>query len=391
MRKIISLLLVLALALSLCACGGGGEGDAPTTPATLDEKIEQQLKNMTVEEKIAQMLIVYYTGDTADDTLLNVVKEVKPGGFILSGSNITTYGGTVDFVQALQNNSAIPMIISIDHEGGQVQRLANLTDIKPTNIPDMLSVGKTNDTEYAYGIGKVMAEELHTVGVNLDFAPVLDILPKNGKSFIGSRSFGSDPQAVSAMSAALAKGLEENGVSACYKHFPGHGNTATDSHTDLPVLNKTKDELFANELIPFQSAINNGAQFIMIGHIALPKVTGDNTPATLSRAIVTDLLRTEMGYDGLVVTDALNMGALTNQYSYEEIYVKAIEAGVDLLLMPNGSRKAVEIIKANVSEERIDQSVRRILKYKYTHLEQYTALDSTYLGTPAHQSATQTK
>ncbi len=380
MRKTICMLLIFVLVLSFCSCG-----KKDFSKMSIEEKVEYRISEMTIEEKIAQMMIVYYTGDSVDDTLLNVIRNVKPGGFILTADNITTYEKTKSFVQSLQENSEIPMIISIDQEGGLVQRLSCLTDVTPTNIPNMLSVGNFNDTQFAYNIGKVMAEELRTIGVNLTFAPVVDVLPQNGESFIGTRSFGSNVEIVSSMSTAIAKGLEENGIIATYKHFPGHGDTTTDSHTSLPVVCKTKDELFSNELIPFQNAIKNNARIIMIGHIALPEIIGDNTPASLSKEIVTDLLKTEMGFNGLVVTDALNMGALTNEYSYEEIYIKSIEAGVDLLLMPNGSKKAIEIIKQNISEERIDQSVRKILNFKYTYLEQELILDKSYLGSDEHK------
>ena len=380
MRKTICMLLIFVLVLSFCSCG-----KKDFSKMSIEEKVEYRISEMTIEEKIAQMMIVYYTGDSVDDTLLSVIRSVKPGGFILTADNITTYEKTKSFVQSLQENSEIPMIISIDQEGGLVQRLSCLTDVTPTNIPNMLSVGNFNDTQFAYNIGKVMAEELRTIGVNLTFAPVVDVLPQNGESFIGTRSFGSNVEIVSSMSTAIAKGLEENGIIATYKHFPGHGDTTTDSHTSLPVVCKTKDELFSNELIPFENAIKNNAKIIMIGHIALPEIIGDSTPASLSKEIVTDLLKTEMGFNGLVVTDALNMGALTNEYSYEEIYVKSIEAGVDLLLMPNGSKKAIEIIKQNVSEERIDQSVRKILNFKYTYLEQELILDKSYLGSDEHK------
>ena len=380
MRKTICMLLIFVLVLSFCSCG-----KKDFSKMSIEEKVEYRISEMTIEEKIAQMMIVYYTGDSVDDTLLSVIRSVKPGGFILTADNITTYEKTKSFVQSLQENSEIPMIISIDQEGGLVQRLSCLTDVTPTNIPNMLSVGNFNDTQFAYNIGKVMAEELRTIGVNLTFAPVVDVLPQNGESFIGTRSFGSNVEIVSSMSTAIAKGLEENGIIATYKHFPGHGDTTTDSHTSLPVVCKTKDELLSNELIPFQNAIKNNAKIIMIGHIALPEIIGDSTPASLSKEIVTDLLKTKMGFNGLVVTDALNMGALTNEYSYEEIYVKSIEAGVDLLLMPNGSKKAIEIIKQNISEERIDQSVRKILNFKYTYLEQELILDKSYLGSDEHK------
>lgn len=416
MRRTICILLVFAVVLSFCSCSeifskkspketenninttvnnestqnSGQEKLTETTVsvtenAIINEKVEQTLNEMTLEEKIAQMLVVFYVSDTADDTLLSVIRDIKPGGFILTADNITTYEKTRSFVQALQENSEIPMIISMDQEGGTVQRLLCLEDIKPTKIPDMLSVGNTKNTLLAYDIGKVMAEELRTIGVNVAYAPVVDVLPKKGKSFIGSRAFGNNPQQVAIMATATAKGFEENGVVATYKHFPGHGDTATDSHTELPILQKTKEQLYANELIPYQSAIKNGANIIMIGHIALPKVTGDNTPASLSEIIITDLLKTEMGFDGLVITDALNMGALTNQYTKEEIYIKSVEAGADILLMPDNTVAAIETIKNNISEERINESVRKILKFKFTNLENELILDKSYLGSEEHK------
>ena len=344
------------------------------------------LSQMTIEEKIAQMMIIQYPSETMDDTLMHDIRDVKPGGFLLTSENLGTYEQTKELVEALQSNSEIPMFISVDQEGGVVQRFSELSDGTPTKIPSMLSVGRTGQTQLAYDIGKVIAEELRTVGINLDFAPVMDILPQNGESFIGTRSFGSDAATVSAMAMAFAKGLEEHGVLSVYKHFPGHGDTTTDSHRNLPVMDKTKEELLENELIPFQKAIESGADMIMVGHIALPKVVGDDTPASLSGTIITDLLKTELGYEGLVITDALSMRALTNQYSHEEICIKAVEAGVDLLLLPNDCERAVELIKETFSEERIDQSVAKILRLKYTQLEKYSLLDSTYLGSDEHRA-----
>lgn len=401
MRKFGFVMLAIFLSLTICSCTketpmSNEEQvidaveeiiiETENTEPTMEERIAEQLGKMTIEEKIAQMMIIQYARDTVDDTLLQRIQRIKPGGFLLVSQNITTFDKTKAFIQTLQENSEIPMLISIDQEGGVVRRFSDLTDIPPTKIPDMLSVGKTSDPQLAYDIGKVIAEELRTVGINLDFAPVMDVLPPSGESFIGTRSFGSDAEAVSDMAVALAKGLEENGVISTYKHFPGHGDTTTDSHRNLPVMNKTKEELLENELIPFQNAIENGADIIMIGHIALPQVVGDDTPASLSREIITDLLKTQMGYEGLVITDSLRMQALTNEYSYEEIYIKAIEAGVDLLLLPDDCEKAVEIIKENFSEERIDQSVAKILRLKYTYLENYSQLDTSYLGSSEHRA-----
>lgn len=353
---------------------------------TIAEKVEYRMKNMTLEEKIAQMLIVYYTGDSVDKTLKDVLTNVKPGGFILMKENITTYENTRNFVKDLQDNSEIPMIISIDQEGGLVQRMKNLSDVNVTNIPDMFDLGLTENTELAYEVGKVMAEEMRTLGINVVYAPVLDIYSNENNTVIGKRSFGVNEKIVSSMGISLAKGLEDNGVIATYKHFPGHGDTAVDSHVQLPIIQKNYDQLSDLEFIPFQNAINNNAKIIMIGHIALPEITGDNTPASLSKIVITDILKQDLKYDGLVITDALNMGALTNTYSDEEIYTKAIEAGVDLLLMPNGSKQAVEYIKKNISEDRINESVRKILTFKYTYLSEDNSLDKSYLGNVEHQN-----
>lgn len=352
---------------------------------TTIEKVEYRMKNMTLEEKIAQMLVVYYTGNTVDDNLKNTLTTVRPGGFILMKDNITTYDNTKKFVDDLKKYSEIPMIISIDQEGGMVQRLKNLSDVSVTQIPSMYDLGKTKDTSLAYRTGKVMAEEMRTLGINVVYAPVLDIYSNENNTVIGNRSFGHDAKTVAEMAISLAKGLEDNGVIATFKHFPGHGDTETDSHVNLPIISKTYEELVSLELKPFEQAIESGAKIIMIGHIALPNVTNDNTPASLSKTIITDILKEKLGYEGLVITDALNMGALTKNYSIEEIYTKAIQAGVDLLLMPNGSKQAVEFIKNNISEDRINESVEKILTFKYTYLEEDNSLDKSYLGSNEHK------
>lgn len=349
-------------------------------------KVNKLMDKMSIEEKIAQMLVVYYAKDTVDDNLKKSIKSTPFGGFILTRDNITTYDKTLKFVKDLQNNSSIPMIISIDEEGGNVQRLEYINDKKVTHIPYMYELGKTNDISLAYDTAKVMAEELRTIGVNVTYAPVLDVYSNPNNPVIGKRSFSENPNIVSNMALSFSKGLEENKVISTFKHFPGHGDTDTDSHISLPIINKTYEELKETELIPFQKAIDSGAKIIMIGHIALPKIVGDNTPSSLSKKIVTNILKKDMHYDGLVITDALNMGALTNNYTDEEIYIKTIEAGVDLLLMPNGSKKAIEIIKKKVSEDRINESVRKILLFKYNYLNETNYLDESYLGSSEHQN-----
>lgn len=352
--------------------------------------VNSKIKKMSLREKISQMLILYYYSDTVDDTLKDVIKISKPGGFILFDQNITSYQKTLDFVKTLQENSEIPLFISIDQEGGSVQRFNSLSDYSVTKIPSMYNLGITNDEKLSYNVGKVIAEELRTIGVNMTYAPVVDIYSNPDNKVIGKRSFGSNKEIVSKMALALSKGLNDHGVISVYKHFPGHGDTSKDSHYDLPVINKTKEELLNNELVPFVDAIKNGADVIMIGHLSVPKITGDNTPASLSKKVITELLKGELEYNGLVITDALNMGALTKNYTSSEIYEKAINAGVDMLLMPGGSKKTIDLIEESVkngkiNEENINKSVKKILEFKFMKISNYKYLDESYLNNDEHK------
>lgn len=383
--KIITCLFLTIVLLVGCGTTTKTDKKKETKKISIDEQVKNKMSKMTIDQKIAQMLILYSNSDTVDDDFKNTLKTYNPGGFILMKENITTFDKTKKFVDDMQENSDIPMIISIDEEGGNVQRLLQLKDVNPTNIPYMYYLGQTNDTSLAYQVGKLTAEELRTIGVNVDYAPVLDIYSNENNKVIGKRSFGTTPDQVSNMALSYAKGLEENGVIATYKHFPGHGDTSVDSHYNLPVITKSYDELKNFELIPFKKAIESDAKIIMIGHLNFTNITSDGIPSSLSEKIITDILYKDMGYKGLVITDALNMGALTNNYTDEEIYTKTINAGVDLLLMPNGSKKAIEYIKKNISEERINKSVEKILKFKYTYLKDYKTLDKSYLNSKEHQ------
>lgn len=380
-NKVLLIVFILLLTVVLFFCFNN---KARFNRLSSEEKAEYVLNKMTLDEKIAQMLVIYYTEDNYDDTLQKTIKEVKPGGFILMNDNITTYDKTLELVVNMQKDSDIPMIISIDQEGGNVQRLQNISDKEVAYIPSMYYVGKMNDSKLAYELGKIMAKQLRTIGVNLNFAPVVDINNNPNNEVIGKRSFGNKPSVVINMALGVKKGLEENKVNTCIKHFPGHGDTVVDSHYFLPIINKSYDELESLELIPYKNAIENNAKMIMVGHIALPKITGDETPASLSKVIITDILKTKLGYNGLVITDALNMGALTNNYTTKEIYIKAINAGVDLLLMPNGSRTAIKEIKEGLNEgkitiKQIDDAVKKILIYKYENITD-NYLDSSFLN-----------
>ena len=348
-----------------------------------ESNISKIIDNMTLEEKISQMLIVYYPSSKIDSYLENKLSSSPFGGFILANKNITDYESTRKFVSDLKSKSKYPLIISIDEEGGEVQRLKNLTDVEVSDIPSMRDIGNTNDERLSHDIGTLMAEELRTIGVNVVYGPVLDI--SDDSSFIGKRSFSNNSEVVSKMSLSFSKGLEQNKVIPVYKHFPGYGSTTIDSHLNLPVINKSLDELMNNDLIPFKNAINNDAKLIMVSHMVLPQITHDNTPASLSKEIITNILKNKLNYKGLVISDALDMKALTNNYSYESIIVNSINAGVDLLLMPTDYEETINIIKTNISEERINESVKKILKFKYKYLNKEENLDKIYLNSDKHK------
>ena len=384
MKKLL-LILVVMLLISGCEVK---EQNHPNDEVERD-KIMEQLNSLTLDEKIGQMLMVSYRSTEADDNLISVLNDVKPGGFIMFSENFESYTQVQKFLNDINATSDIPMFISVDQEGGRVQRLKNLTDREVTIVPAMSELGATNDEALSYEVGRVMGEELGVFGINMDFAPVLDIYSNPNNTVIGNRSFGTNAQTVSKMALSFAKGLKSTGVIPVYKHFPGHGDTATDSHYALPVITKTKEELMRLELKPFIDAINDKAEVIMIGHLAIPNIIGDDTPASLSKVLITDFLKEELGYDGLVITDALNMGALTNNYSQKEIYTMAINAGVDILLMPSPARDALKIIKeavlnGDISEEQIDKSVEKILRLKDS-ISNNTKYGESYLGSSEHK------
>ena len=347
----------------------------------IELKIDEIMKTMSIEEKIAQMLVLYYNSDIVDQELTEILKTYSPGGFILTKNNLTSLDSAINFVKDIKENSKIPPIIAIDEEGGTVHRLDYIDGTSP--FPDMRDLGKTEDKTIAYNLGKAVAEELRVIGVNVNFAPVMDI--DNGKtdSFMRYRSISTNKEIVSSLGTSFAKGLEDNKIIATYKHFPGHGDTSVDSHTNMPIINKTKEEIMNNELIPFKEAIKNDAKLIMTAHINIPSIS--KYPATLSKELITDILKKELGYKGLVITDALNMGAITNNFTEEEIYTKAIEAGCDILLMPTSSKSAINIIKRNISQKRIDESVKKILLFKYTYLNNDNLLNKSVFNNESHK------
>lgn len=340
----------------------------------MEEQISNYLNGMSLEEKIGQMLMISNRTPTMTSELNTTLNHVKPGGFIFFAENFTNQENSKKLIKDINDTTKIPMLLSIDQEGGRVQRIKSQNDIIVTDIPPMSDIGATNDFEKAYEVGVTIGTDLKTFGLNMNFAPVLDVLTNTENKSILGRSFGNNSTTVSEMGINVANGLKSTGIIPTYKHFPGHGSTTVDSHYELPVLTKTKEELWESDLIPFQNAIHNQAEVIMIGHLAIPNITNNSIPSSLSKEIITDLLKNELNYKGIVITDALNMKAITKYYSESQIYEMAINAGVDILLMPEHPEMAINMIKdsiekGKIKESQINDSVKKILTLKYKYLD----------------------
>lgn len=354
----------------------------------LNEKVLKKVESLSLREKIGQMFVISYNTTKFDNKLYDILVNNKPGGFIVMNYNISTYEDTRILLENIHNAVSIPMFIAIDEEGGNVQRLKSLTDVSVTDIPYMFTIGSINDDNLSYKIGKIIGEEVKSLGVNMVYGPVLDT-GNYETSSLKKRIISSDPLIVKQVGLNIGKGILDTGVIPVYKHFPGIANTTVDSHLNLPVINKTKEELLKMELIPFMEAIQNKTEVMMVGHVSYPNLTNDNIPSSLNKKIITDLLRDELGYEGIVVTDAINMKALTNNYTEQEIYELGIKAGVDMFIMPSDLSTAIDIIESlvkdsSISEELINKAVIRILKVKEKYLTNFQSLNKSYLGSNSH-------
>ena len=349
----------------------------PTNAETIDEKVNRIVSNMTLEEKVYQMFIVApesLTGQgkvtQAGQTTKDCINKYPVGGLIYFAANIVNESQVTEMLSNTQQYSlertGLKMFTCIDEEGGRVARIGNNSSFPVKTFPDMAYI---NGESEAYNVGDTIGGYLSKYGFNVDFAPCADVITNSENKVIGTRSFGTNPDIVSRMSLSVAKGLKTHGVLATYKHFPGHGSTVGDTHEGFAYTNKTLDELMQSELVPFKSAADNGIDMVMVAHISVPNVIGDDTPSSLSYKMITGVLKEQLGYKGLIVTDALNMGAIANKYSSETAAVMAVKAGNDLLLMPKdftAAARAVvnEVKNGNISEERINESVRKIVRAK---------------------------
>ena len=367
----ITLISVLIL---LVGCNTLGKNQNNKNEAQKDkpivDPIKEKMKTMTLEEKIGQMVIVGLDGYDVDENTIDMIQNKKVGGFILFKKNVRDTGQLLNLVNSLKeqnSNNKIPLFISIDEEGGKVSRVPD--DF--INLPTNREIGKVNNKSFSYEIGSILAMQLNAFGINMDFAPVLDVNTNPNNPVIGNRSFGSNPNIVSDLGIATMKGIKDKGVIPVIKHFPGHGDTSVDSHIGLPSIDNDLDRLKEIELVPFKDAIKNEADVVMVAHILMTKLD-PNYPASMSKKVISDVLRDDLNFDGVVITDDMTMGAILKNYDINDAAIKSVNAGTDIILVCHNNDNQINAINSliqavkdgEISEERIDESVYRILKLK---------------------------
>lgn len=385
-RPALSLILVLCLMLSACGSAADMELPDPTaepvptatpeptpTPDPVKTKAEALLADMSLHEKVCQLFVVrpeVLTGlspvTVAGEATQQALENYPVGGLIYSVDNLVTQEQTREMIENTQSYSKIPLIISADEEGGNVGRL--MYKLGTTFIHSMYSY-KDEGPETAYQNALTIGTDMVSCLFNTDYAPVADVWTNPANTVIGDRAYSDDFEQAAELVASAVQGFTDAGVVCCLKHFPGHGDTDTDTHEGAAVVDKSLEELRAGELLPFISGIEAGADMVMIGHITVTAL--DEVPATISEAIISGLLREELGWDGVVITDSLDMGAMAG-YDNGEVCVRFIEAGGDILLGVPDLAAAVSAVEAAVSEgrlteQRLDESVQRILELKIEH------------------------
>ncbi|WEK52952.1 MAG: beta-N-acetylhexosaminidase [Candidatus Cohnella colombiensis] len=405
-RSILLFLLILTIVVSGCSKSNESEPIPPApidveqpTPSSSESQSETSLTpapseevddltklidNLTLEEKIGQLILIGVEGTAIDDTLTKMIQDKHYGGIIFYQNNLSNLADSVKLINELKaanSSNPLPLFLSVDQEGGKVSRLPS--DF--VTMPSAATVGRTENPELASQMGKILAEELKLMGFNVNFAPVLDIASNPNNKVIGDRAFGDQADLVTKMGIAQMKGMQDNGVIPVIKHFPGHGDTSTDSHLNLPIVNKTIDELKQLEWIPFQAAIKEQAEVVMIAHILYPNIDKD-APASFSHILIQDQLRGKLGFEGVVITDELTMGAISNHYGVVPSAINAIKAGSDIVMIAHNYKQMnlvykqllTEVKNGNITEERINESVRRIitLKQKYNLTNEPTPIPS---------------
>ncbi len=353
----------------------------PPGPTPVVDAIAELMAKMTADEKVAQLFMVGFVGKTAPSELETLLKG-GVGGVILFAHNLDDPEQTANLTRQLQamaeqSRLKVPLLISSDQEGGIVTRLTEGVTV----FPGLMALGATGSADYARQYGRISGQELRALGINMNLAPVLDVNNNPNNPVIGVRSLGGNPQEVVRLGVELIKGLQEGKVAAVGKHFPGHGDTSVDSHLALPTVAHPRSRLDQVELVPFKAAIAGGVDAIMAAHVFFPAIeTTPELPSTLSPAVLTGLLRDQLGFKGVIITDDMEMGAIRESFAPGEAAVRAVKAGTDIVLMasrPSDHQAALQAVQqavkdGQITEERLNQSVRRVLELK----QRYGLLES---------------
>lgn len=388
MKWMLAAILVCGTSV-LTSCSPDND-DNPVAPT---DEVEAQLQKMTLREKVGQLFYVrpecldttiHFNQPSSIDGSTDDIKAIKlqavnatmkgvnekypVGGVILYAHNIEDEAQLSAFISQIRALNGSPLLC-IDEEGGRVARIANNANFEVEKFESMGAIGATGDPQNAYYCGNTIGTYLRRYGFDIDFAPVADVNTNPENIVIGARAFSDNPEVAAPMVTNYLQGLKDAGITGCIKHFPGHGDTKADTHYGYAQSLKTWDEMLNCELITFKAGIQWGTQLIMTAHIGTPNVTGSEVPATMSSFILQDKLRGELGYQNIIVTDAMEMGAITQQYNNAEAAVGTLQAGADIVLGPQNFVKAFDaVVKAVedgvLTEQRIDQSVRRILRLK---------------------------
>lgn len=396
-QKVMKKLLYTSLFIAALISPGINAQYQPKNTSKEDMKkaqqwVEKTYKNLSQDEKLGQLFIVaLYTNKGEDyiNQVRNIVTNDKIGGLILMQDDAAR---EINLVNEFQQKSKVPLMVGMDAEWGLFQRIATAH-----KFPWAMTLGAIQDKNLIYQMSAKIAEDCHRMGVNWDFAPVVDVNTNPNNPIIGNRSFGSEVDNVISSALSYSNGLQDNNILAAIKHFPGHGDTNTDSHLDLPVVPHNMERLNSTELAPFKALMNKGIGGVMVAHLYVPSLeSGKGIPASVSKNIITGLLKDKLGYKGLIITDALNMGAVANKYKPGELDAMAFKAGNDIMLFSQGVSEGKKLIQKaidtkEIPQSRVEESVKKILLTKYfLGLTQYSPKNPENINTDLNNDSHKT-
>ncbi len=402
-KRLLAAILCLAAAFSLAACTLPGstpkekltkytpdpentpmESEAPVINLSEAEALKLAVdyyEHMSLQEKVGQLFVVnleqldsrkgsYYEFKRCTKTMGKTMEQIPVGGVILFSRNLAKVKQTKKLIADLQESSRTPLFVAVDEEGGDVARVASNRKMKTTVFPSAEEIGKNEDGEYVYEMGRTIAREIRALGFNVDFAPVADVRTSELNTEIGNRSFGDNPEKVASLVSAFVQGCQERGVSATLKHFPGQGSSSGDTHQENVDIDSSITMMRKIDFVPFQAGIDAGADFIMVSHISVSRVTETMEPASMSDLVMQTILREELRFRGVIVTDAFDMSSIIDNYTAAEAAYQSFKAGTDIILMPANLQEAYQGIlgkvqEGTISEERLQESVIRILTAKF--------------------------